>query len=1269
MSDEAKIRIVIDGEAAFVTVGEVTDRIEDLQRKAEGLEETTDEFKRLTAEIELLKKALSDIDVNIDTEDAEESVNSLKTNVSSLKNDLATPNELNVDTTQAQQNIQEVDASIDQIADQPARIDLSTDAADQKIDQLEANIQEVSGKEVTLSVDTTSATAEVNDLKNDVESISNKDITLTADTQEAQVAVDELQTSIDSIGEKDVTIGADTTQASANVEALKTDIDSISEKAVTLGADTSQAQEDISNLQNSIDNVVSDPIPLTADNSQAVNQVKTLEKKISDLKSEPIKPSVDTTDANKKISDLKKDVKDVGKDIEPIKPEVKIENAKNSLGALRKELLDLQKQIDSEDVGSKRFQELESRIATITVTLSQAKDRLGDLGDTISTQLGSPVERIKTSFNLLQEGLSNLDIDKVKTAVSGLGSSLISAVTGPFTKFRKELTGLGTGIGQAASSLLKFDFKGVSTGLSTATVGFRGLGAAIASTGIGALVIGVVALISNFDKLKSIGGPIGALFKGIGGAINFVTGLFKEFSDAVLGTNFKEAEAIEKANIAYEEKTRIIDINTKKVVASLQQQGASQEQLAAAVVSGNEKQVAAINEVIAANAKRLAELEALKRSNKQLSDAEQEELVKYQDIVVQKIELDRQLKESRDNLTQTIYDQSIAEDRVAVLSAKTGSEKIKAQQELIDTTRDGAVARAKAEGKSEEEIQAIILQSNSEKKQLVENYYKEVNKAVSDNRILAAENEVKRLELAKATDEEITAAKINAINVRAAEEEKAAKGNAEKIEKIKLDAEKKIIDAENELRKNKIADIGVDQDLLKIREARLVAEAKTQEEVIAIQKQYAEQKLALETTKLELEKELAIQNTKEGSEERAAIEEQYDQKIIDAKVTAYANYSATRKAQLDQEVTDANDALKKETDSVKIAREKILESSSQVGILGLKANVEAINAEAQKEKDAVNKNFTDLAAIQKTRLAEGEINEIEYNKNIKKLTEDQADALLEIDKQSAEDRKAIAQEAFQSTVQAAQTALNLITEISNFQLEKERTDLETKRTDLENTLADRQAAIEAQYQRELKVAQETGEDTIKAEERRAFALARLDQDGANLQNKLDKQDLELKKKQIKRDRNAALAQIALSNAVSIANAIAAATSASTSAGPAAIAVLAVTLAVFIASIALTIAKANQALKEANSASSALGAGGGGGGDISTPSVSAVSGSIPQAGAPQTSTPTGVNPINPQQGEGASSQNIVINPVVSVIDINAAQQRVDVTETRNTFSIQ
>lgn len=183
----------------------------------------------------------------------------------------------------------------------------------------------------------------------------------------------------------------------------------------------------------------------------------------------------------------------------------KIQDIKKSMRELKSLALEVG------DTNSEQYQR-------INKALGGLNDKVGDLNASIKAMSGEPIENLAKSFKGLRENLMSGDFKTAKVMFNNMKSSVVT---------------LG-------KSLL-----GVEEGANLASIGIKGIGKAIALTGIGALVIAVVLLISNFDKLKESGGALGKVFTAIGGVIDFVIQKFKDFSDWIGLTDFKTKEFAE----------------------------------------------------------------------------------------------------------------------------------------------------------------------------------------------------------------------------------------------------------------------------------------------------------------------------------------------------------------------------------------------------------------------------------------------------------------------------------------------------------------------------------------------------------------------------------------------------------------------------------------------------------------------------------------------------------------------------------------------------
>ena len=235
-------------------------------------------------------------------------------------------------------------------------------------------------------------------------------------------------------------------------------------------------------------------------------------------------------DATSNLDAVKTEVTELSNEVSD-KKELNVDSgtAVVSVGKLRKEVIALQTELDNTEVGSEKYKQLEQRLVETSTRLAETKDRFDDLSDSVKLNVGSSVERASNSFKLLRDGIVNLDFAEVNTALKGLGGAFTSAFK-PSDEFKKSIGDLGKGI-------INLDFKQFKSGVDGVSTGFKGLGKAIAGTGIGLLVIGVTTLIANFDELKDSGGLVGKVFTSIGDIIQGITDKVFAFTDALGLTN------------------------------------------------------------------------------------------------------------------------------------------------------------------------------------------------------------------------------------------------------------------------------------------------------------------------------------------------------------------------------------------------------------------------------------------------------------------------------------------------------------------------------------------------------------------------------------------------------------------------------------------------------------------------------------------------------------------------------------------------------------
>ena len=122
---------------------------------------------------------------------------------------------------------------------------------------------------------------------------------------------------------------------------------------------------------------------------------------------------------------------------------------------------------DEQIAMSLKFGSTSAETVNATKKVNDLKDKIDDLNDSSKTLKGTGFEMLKGGFAQVEEGLMNLDFDKVKTG-------LVSMVEG---------------------------FKSMG---SQAMAAFKGIKGAIAATGIGLLVIALGAIYAYWDDIKGV---------------------------------------------------------------------------------------------------------------------------------------------------------------------------------------------------------------------------------------------------------------------------------------------------------------------------------------------------------------------------------------------------------------------------------------------------------------------------------------------------------------------------------------------------------------------------------------------------------------------------------------------------------------------------------------------------------------------------------------------------------------------------------------------
>lgn len=219
-----------------------------------------------------------------------------------------------------------------------------------------------------------------------------------------------------------------------------------------------------------------------------------------------------------------------------IQAKVEAAAAAQTLGAMRRSLVDiLEAQSQIGDESSAEFGKLQAAAQETTQRMAAMRDSIGDVGDKIRTLEGTPVERLKGSFDLLKEGIMNLDFDKLKIGADGFMNALTPVKDGKLVSGFAGMSGALSNLG------------GMVKNVGTT---FTNLGRSLLTNPIFLLAAAVAAIVAVLLILLNKLGLLKPIMDAIGKATEFVVNAFNALTDAMGLTSIaaeKEAEAVKQA--------------------------------------------------------------------------------------------------------------------------------------------------------------------------------------------------------------------------------------------------------------------------------------------------------------------------------------------------------------------------------------------------------------------------------------------------------------------------------------------------------------------------------------------------------------------------------------------------------------------------------------------------------------------------------------------------------------------------------------------------
>lgn len=178
--------------------------------------------------------------------------------------------------------------------------------------------------------------------------------------------------------------------------------------------------------------------------------------------------------------------------------------------------------------GTKEFQSLLQVVGNYRKTQIQTDLAVDSAATTLTQKLGGSLEYVSGAFAATQGALAifgkeNADVEK---AILKVQSAL--AITQGFAAMREGANSVKQ-LGNAIKSLTVFQT--IYNFVNSATsVGLKVLRGALVSTGIGALIVGLGLLITNFDKVKK---AVLSLVPGLASVGDVIGGLYNKFTDFI----------------------------------------------------------------------------------------------------------------------------------------------------------------------------------------------------------------------------------------------------------------------------------------------------------------------------------------------------------------------------------------------------------------------------------------------------------------------------------------------------------------------------------------------------------------------------------------------------------------------------------------------------------------------------------------------------------------------------------------------------------------
>jgi len=203
-------------------------------------------------------------------------------------------------------------------------------------------------------------------------------------------------------------------------------------------------------------------------------------------------------------------------------------NAPEKTQSLRAQMRQLREELAKLPEGTAEYNKVQRELGALT-------DKVQDLGRSVNTLAGDPLERLNNSFGMIGSSILSLDFGAAQTGLQGVTSAIKDFKFGDLTKAAK---GFGTTMMDLGKALL---------------------------TNPIFLIGGIIALIvANFEALTEAGGLVGKMFGFLKTTIDSVTQGLVDFLDWIGLTDSKAAERAENEKKRAEESKKLKDEELKK---------------------------------------------------------------------------------------------------------------------------------------------------------------------------------------------------------------------------------------------------------------------------------------------------------------------------------------------------------------------------------------------------------------------------------------------------------------------------------------------------------------------------------------------------------------------------------------------------------------------------------------------------------------------------------------------------------------------------------